>query len=101
MCNPTRTALNIDGSSLHAAVPVELRLAKPWSDDTTHWVMNPLEFTQRLAAPVPRHPGPRTDPNGWGGRIRPMDGRDHRSYLDFDGDVPGASAIQPPDRVAP
>jgi len=52
---------DIDGFSLHAAVPdervqlnaagqVELKLKTPWRDGTTHLVMSPLEFMQRLAA---------------------------------------------------
>lgn len=33
---------------------MELRLKTPWRDGTTHLVMGPLEFMQRLAALVPR-----------------------------------------------
>ena len=33
---------------------VELKLKTPWRDGTTHLVMSPLEFMQRLAALVPR-----------------------------------------------
>jgi hypothetical protein len=33
---------------------VELKLKTPWRDGTTHHVMSPLEFMQRLAALVPR-----------------------------------------------
>jgi hypothetical protein len=33
---------------------VELELKTPWRDGTTHLVMSPLEFMQRLAALVPR-----------------------------------------------
>ena len=33
---------------------VELQLKTPWRDGTTHLVMSPLEFMQRLAARVPR-----------------------------------------------
>jgi len=39
---------------LNAAGQVELKLKTPWRDGTTHLVMNPLDFTQRLAALVPR-----------------------------------------------
>ncbi len=35
-----------------------LKLKTPWRDGTTHLVMSPLEFKQRLAALVPR-PRPR------------------------------------------
>jgi hypothetical protein len=36
---------------------VELKLKTPWRDGTTHLVMSPLEFMQRLAALVTRlHP---------------------------------------------
>jgi hypothetical protein len=39
---------------LNAAGQVELKLKTPWRYGTTHLVMNPLEFMQRLAALVPR-----------------------------------------------
>jgi hypothetical protein len=35
---------------LNAAGQVELELKTPWRDGTTHLVMSPLEFMQRLAA---------------------------------------------------
>ena len=35
---------------LNAAGQVELKLKTPWRDGTTHLVMSPLEFLQRLAA---------------------------------------------------
>lgn len=38
----------------NAAGQVELKLKTPWRDGTTHLVMSPLEFMQRLAALVPR-----------------------------------------------
>jgi Putative transposase len=33
---------------------VELKLKTPWRNGTTHRVLSPLEFMQRLAALVPR-----------------------------------------------
>ncbi len=36
-----------------AAGQVQLKLKTPWRDGTTHLVMSPLEFMQRLAALVP------------------------------------------------
>ncbi len=39
---------------LNVAGQVELKLKTPWRDGTTHLVMSPLEFMQRLAALVPR-----------------------------------------------
>jgi hypothetical protein len=33
---------------------MQLKLKTPWRDGTTHLVMSPLEFMQRLAALVPR-----------------------------------------------
>ncbi len=33
---------------------MELKLKTPWRDGTTHLVMSPLEFMQRLTALVPR-----------------------------------------------
>ena len=38
----------------NAAGQVVLRLKTAWRDGTTHLVMSPLEFMQRLAALVPR-----------------------------------------------
>ena len=38
----------------NGAAKVELKLKTPWHDGTTHIVMSPLEFMQRLAALVPR-----------------------------------------------
>ena len=38
----------------NAAAQVVLKLKTPWRDGTTHLVMSPLEFMQRLAALVPR-----------------------------------------------
>ena len=39
---------------VNAAGQVELKLKTPWRDGTTHLVLSPLEFMQRLAALVPR-----------------------------------------------
>ena len=38
----------------NAAGQVVLKLKTPWRDGTTHLLMSPLEFMQRLAALVPR-----------------------------------------------
>ena len=38
----------------NAVAQVVLKLKTPWHDGTTHLVMSPLEFMQRLAALVPR-----------------------------------------------
>jgi hypothetical protein len=38
----------------NAAGQVVLKLKTPWRDGTTHLVMSPLQFMQRLAAPAPR-----------------------------------------------
>jgi hypothetical protein len=51
----TRPALSDERVQLNAAGQVELKLKTPWRDGTTHLVMSPLEFMQRLAALVPRH----------------------------------------------
>ena len=50
----TRPALSDERVQLNAAGQVELELKTPWRDGTTHLVMSPLEFMQRLAALVPR-----------------------------------------------
>ncbi len=50
----TRPALSDERVQFNAAGQVELKLKTPWRDGTTHIVMSPLEFMQRLAARVPR-----------------------------------------------
>jgi len=50
----TRPALSDERVQLNAAGQVELKLKTPRRDSTTHLVMSPLEFMQRLAALVPR-----------------------------------------------
>ena len=50
----TRPALSDERIQLNAVGQVELKLKTPWRDGTTHLVMSPLEFMQRLAALVPR-----------------------------------------------
>jgi hypothetical protein len=50
----TRPALADERVQLNAAGQVERKLKTPWRDGTTHLVMSPLEFMQRLAALVPR-----------------------------------------------
>jgi hypothetical protein len=49
----TRPALSDERVQLNAAGQVELKLKTPWRDGTTHLVMRPMEFMQRLAALVP------------------------------------------------
>ncbi|MFO0204812.1 MAG: transposase, partial [Betaproteobacteria bacterium] len=46
----TRPALSDERVQLNAAGQVELKLKTPWRDGTTHLVLSPLEFRQRLAA---------------------------------------------------
>lgn len=50
----TRPALSDERVQVNAAGQVELKLKTPWCDGTTHLVLSPLEFMQRLAALVPR-----------------------------------------------
>ena len=50
----TRPALANERVQCNAAGQVVLRLKTAWRDGTTHLVMSPLEFMQRLAALVPR-----------------------------------------------
>jgi hypothetical protein len=50
----TRPALSDERVQLNAAGQVELRLKTPWRDGTTHLVMSPLEFMQRLTELVAR-----------------------------------------------
>ena len=49
---------------LNAARQAELRLKAPWRDGTTHLLLSPLEFMQRLAAWVLRPSLGRTGPPG-------------------------------------
>lgn len=46
----TRPALSDERVQINAAGQVELKLKTPWRDGTTHLVMSPPEFMQRLAA---------------------------------------------------
>ena len=46
----TRPALADERVQLNAAGQVQLKLKTAWRDGTTHLVMSPLEFMQRLAA---------------------------------------------------
>jgi hypothetical protein len=50
----TRPALSDERIRVNAAGQVQLELKTPWRDGTTHLVLSPLEFMQRLAALVPR-----------------------------------------------
>ena len=50
----TRPALADERVQTNAAGKVVLKLKTAWRDGTTHLVMSPLEFMQRLAALVPR-----------------------------------------------
>jgi Putative transposase len=50
----TRPAISDERVELNAAGQLVLRLKTSWRDGTTHLVMSPLEFMQRLAALVPR-----------------------------------------------
>ena len=45
----TRPSLSDERVQLNAAGQVELELETPWRDGTTHLVMSPREFMQRLA----------------------------------------------------
>jgi hypothetical protein len=50
----TRPAIANERLKLNGAGDVVLQLKSPYQDGTTHIVMTPLEFMQRLAALVPR-----------------------------------------------
>ncbi len=50
----TRPALAYERVQTNAVGQVVLKLKTAWRDGTTHLVMSPLEFMQRLAALVPR-----------------------------------------------
>ncbi len=50
----TRPALANDRVKINGQGQVELKLQTLWRDGTTHHVMSPLTFMQRLAALVPR-----------------------------------------------
>ena len=50
----TRPALSDERVQCNAGGQVGLKLKTPWRDGTTHQVMTPLEFMQRLAALISR-----------------------------------------------
>ncbi len=50
----TRPAFSNERVQTNTAGQVVLKLKTPWRDGTTHLMMSPLEFMQRLAALVPR-----------------------------------------------
>lgn len=50
----TRPALANERVQTYAARPVDLKLKTPRRDGTTHLVLSPVEFMQRLARLVPR-----------------------------------------------
>ena len=50
----TRPAIANERLKLNRAGQVVLQLKSPYKDGTTHIVMSPLEFMERLAALVPR-----------------------------------------------
>ena len=49
-CYIARPALSDERVQINTAGQVELKLKTLWRDGTTHLVMSPLEFVQRLAA---------------------------------------------------
>ncbi len=53
-CYITRPALSDERVQINTAGQVEPKLKTPWRYRTTHLVMSPLEFMQRLAALIPR-----------------------------------------------
>lgn len=53
-CHITRPALSDERVQINTAGQVEPKLKTPWRYRTTHLVMSPLEFMQRLAALIPR-----------------------------------------------
>jgi hypothetical protein len=65
----TRPALANERVQTNAAGQVVLKLKTPWRDGTTHLVMSPLEFMQRLAPLVPR---PRLHLIGLHGVLAPL-----------------------------
>jgi len=72
----TRPALSDERVQLNAAGQVELKLNTPWRDGTTHLVMSPLEFMQRLAEPVPWPSLRRAIQPGSGRSRTTLDGRE-------------------------
>lgn len=60
---------------INNAVQVDLKLKTPWRDGTTHLVMSPQEFMQRLAALVPQPRMRRTSRPDCGRSRATLDGR--------------------------
>jgi len=54
----TRPAIANERLKRNRAGQVVLQLKSPYKDGTTHIIMEPLEFMERLAALVPRPPSP-------------------------------------------
>ena len=54
LCRTITRSLANERVQTNAAGQVVLKLKTAWRDGTTHLVMSPLEFMQRLAALVPR-----------------------------------------------
>ena len=61
----TRPAIANEPLSVNHAGQVVLELKTPYRDATSHLVISPLQFMQRLAALVPR-PRLTSDPFSWG-----------------------------------
>jgi hypothetical protein len=57
----TRPAIANERLKRNRAGQVVLQLKSPYKDGTTHIVMEPLEFMERLAALAPRSPARRVD----------------------------------------
>jgi hypothetical protein len=58
----TRPAIANERLKRNRAGQVVLQLKSPYKDGTTHIVMEPLKFMERLAALVPRPPASSSDP---------------------------------------
>jgi hypothetical protein len=69
----TRAALVNERDQCNAARQVVLKLKTPWRDGTTHLVISPLEFMQRLALPFKRPCLPAFQGHRAIGRFAPAD----------------------------
>jgi len=89
-----RPALSEERIQLDAAGQVQLELGTPWRDGTTHLVMSPLEFMQRLAALVAR---PRLHLIRFHGVLATEDHRGHPAATGDreDPDAPGPGPAAP------
>ena len=95
----TRPAWSYERVQLNAAGQVEIELKTAWRNGTTHLVMSPLEFMQRLAALVPRPRLHLIRFHGWTGPSGPSQVDPGGTPRAFETTMPNGRAINPISRT--